>query len=346
MAQGKRTLRSARKSAQRQKQVTIIAPHHYIRGSESILIGRILGGEVSERMPESAVLFTSLLANLTPSLSGLSRRSGMRIGRHLYSMLSDSKGYLLYEESISDLVKFFEHAGYAGVMYNVFPDRLDMRMYDRSKEFLGINMHSFEAGVISGFATASRKQYVDVVERACSNNGSGSCIFSSKYDVFMEKVHGDAKAAIHRFVEHLARQTVKAERESEMHASPEYRSLAMSAVLERPYQDEIGHVASYIGSELASAIFTGKAKIAARTAAARIERVIRLLGIGKASVKSLSPIRIDVSFDRMHSRSEFVDISIALINGLLKNHIAEGAKVTRVARRGAYLMRITGKAAE
>ncbi len=339
-------MRGARRATQLQKQVTIIAPHQYLKGSESILIERILNREASERVPESAVLFTSLLANLTPSLSDLSRRSGMRVGRHLYSMLSDSKGYLLYEESIGDLMKFFENAGYTGVTYSVFPDRLDMRMYDRSKEFLGINLHSFEAGVISGFATASRKQYIDVAERACSNNGSDSCVFSSKYDVYMEKGHGDAKAAIHRFVEHIARQAVKAEKEGELRASPEYRSLAMSAVLERPYQDEIRHVASYIGSGLASTIFTGRAKIAAKTASARIERVIRLLGIGKASVKSLSPIRIDVSFDRMHSRSEFVDLSIALINGLLKNHVADGATVTRVARRGAYLMRINGKAAE
>ncbi len=327
------------------RQVTIIGANQLMKGSDGVLLARILNRSDSEKVSENAALFTSLLANLTPSISDVNRRTGMRMGRHLYSILSEGKSYLLYEESVSDLVRFFEHAGYSRVTYNIFPDRIDMQMYDKSKEFIGIDLHSFEAGLISGFMTAAKRQYVNVTEHACSNNGSDNCMFSSAYDAYKVDAHRDAKAAIHRLIEHLVRQSEKAEKVSEIRISPEYYNLALSTVLERPYQEEIRHVAMYIGSEVGSRLFTNKARMNSQAYASRIERLIRLLNLGRAGVKSLNPIKIDISFDQLHSRSEFVELSLALINGLLGRHAIDGAKISREARRGAYFVRITGKAA-
>lgn len=345
MAERKQALRRRASITKRTIPVTIIGPQQRAKGSESVMLARILNRSDSEKIPESAILFTSLLANLTPGLSDVNRMAGMRVGRHLYSMVSGSRSYVLYEESVSDLVRFFEHAGYSSITYNAFPDRVDLQMYDKSKEFIGIDLHSFEAGLISGFMTAAKRQYVNVTEHACSNNGAGSCAFSSRYDAYKEQPKREAKAAIDRFVGHLVRQSERAERASEVRISPEYYSLSISAALERPYLEEIKHVAAYIGSEAGSLLFANPSKMNSKSSAARLERVIRLLNLGTASVKSLNPIKIDILFDRLHSRGEFVELSLALINGLLKNHAGEGARISREARRGAYFVRITGKTA-
>ena len=345
MKERKRVLHQRAGKREGPQQVTILGSDQLMKGSEGLLLARILNRSDSEKVSENAVLFTSLLANLTPGISEVNRRTGMRIGRHLYSIISEGKNYLLYEEPVNDLIKFFEHAGYTRVTYNVFPDRIDMQMYDKSKEFIGIDLHSFEAGLVSGFMTAAKRQYVNVTEHACSNNGSDRCMFSSRYDAYKEAVQRDAKAAIHRFIDHLVRQSERAERAGEIRISPEYYHLSLSTVLERPYQEEIRHVAMYIGSQVGSRLFANRPKTGSKAAISRIERLMRTLNLGKASVKSLNPVKIDISFDQLHSRSEFVELSLALINGLLGNHAIEGARVSREARHGAYFVKITGKAA-
>ncbi len=336
---------TGRRVIRRQKPtpVVIIAQNQHLNGSDSALIGRIINRADSEKVSENAVLFISLLSNLTPSLSDVNKRAGMRVGRRLYMLLSGSRKYTIYEETVQDLVKFFEHAGYSSITYNVFPDRVDLRMHDRSHEYLGMDTHAFEAGIISGFLTAAKRQYVGVTEHACSNNGSDHCRFSSMQGQPRVQARVDTKASIHRFIEHVARQSERVEKVSEVRISPEYYMLAASTVLERPYQEELRHVASYIGSGIASRIFEGTKTQLSKSSISRLERVVALLGLGRASVKSLKPIKIDISFDRLHSRSEFVELSLALINGLLKNYEIGDARISREARRGAYNVRIIGR---
>jgi predicted hydrocarbon binding protein len=331
------------KHTPRPLQVTITAHEDYIKGRESAMLTSIINKDDSQRVPENAVLFISLLSNLTPGLSSVNRRAGMHVGRHLYSLLSAGKHYLLHEESVADLVKFFEHAGYSRITYNIFPDRIDIQMHDRSHEYIGRDLHSFEAGLISGFLTAAKKQYVAITEHECSNNGSPYCRFSSSFNAYREQPKEDTKAVLLRFAEHVARQSEKAEKASDTRISPEYYMLSASTVLESQYQEEMRHIASYIGSEVGASIFSNRSTKNPNVAATRVERVVRLLNLGKASVKSLKPIKIDISFDRLHSRSEFVELSLALINGLLKNHAVEGTRVSSEARHGAYLVRIIGK---
>lgn len=348
ITQNRRRAAGARraKPSPRPLQVTITAHGDYIKGRESALLTSIVNRDDSERVPENAVLFISLLSNLTPGLSDVNRRAGMHVGRHLYSLLSAGRHYLLHEESVADLVKFFEHAGYSRITYNIFPDRIDIQMHDRSHEYIGMDMHSFEAGLISGFLTAAKRQYVNVTEHECSNNGSPYCRFSSSFNAYREQPKKDAKAALLRFAEHVARQSEKAEKASDIRISPEYYMLSASTVLDSQYQEEMRHIASYIGSEAGTRLLARASARNTRQAAARVERAIRLLNLGKASVKSLKPIKIDISFDRLHSRSEFVELSLALVNGLLKNHAVEGTMVSSEARRGAYLVRIIGKKTE
>ncbi len=313
-----------------------------IRSREGALLLRIVNKSDAVPVPEDSMLFISLLSNLTSSMREVSRHSGMYAGRHLYSLLSARKRYTIYEESIADLVKFFEHAGYEGVTYNVFPDRIDIQMHDKSHVQLGVNIHSFEAGLISGFVTAAKKQYVNVTEHVCSNNGSEFCLFSSYYGQYSKPEEADPKSAILGFVEHIAKDSQAKGHETELQISPEYYALSSSPVLEQEYHQEMLHVAAYIGSEIGSRIFDQRTK-GSKAALDRFGRVISLLNLGKASVKSLDPVKIDIMFEKLHARLEFVELSLALINGLLKEHSVEGAKVSSSVKRDAYNVRISGK---
>ncbi len=327
------------------KEITIFPDQEqqYTGSKESVMLARIVNGENLEQVSENTILFPALLSNLTPSLSDVSRRNGMYVGRQLYSMLKSSNKYIMYEESVADLVRFFEHSGYTRITYNIFPDRIDLHMYDNSHEYIGIDLHSFEAGLISGFLTAAKKQYVDVTEHECSNNGSEYCRFTSLHDPYRQQSQRDAKASILRFVDHVTKRTEQLEKKQLVRIAPEYYMLAMSTVLDRPYQEEIQHVASYIGSEIGMRLFTSERTRTSRSAISRIERVMNLLNLGKTTVRSLYPVKIEISFDKLHSKHEFVELAIAFINGLLKNHAIEGASVTRETRRGAYIVNISGK---
>ncbi len=312
----------------------------YAESREGAMLDCILASEDKEKVSESAIVLLSLLSNLTPGISSVSRKAGMHAGRQLYSMFKEHRRYRLYEESAPDLVRFFEHTGYPWITYNVFPDYVSMQMRDRSHEYIGMNLHSFEAGLISGFLAAAKRQHVPVIEQECSNNGAPQCTFSSTY---VEVRKGDPKAAIARFIEHAARQLQKRETQIEMKVASEYYVLLSSPVLERQYLDQMVHVALYIGSGIGDRLFPGGKAGTGRAAIASVERAVHLLNLGKISVKSLKPINIAVSFDSLRSKSEFVDLSIAFLNGLLKGHDIENAKVTRQAAHGVYRVTITGK---
>ncbi|HUC38668.1 MAG TPA: hypothetical protein VL944_00880 [Candidatus Acidoferrum sp.] len=312
----------------------------YVASSEEALVSRILEHRDQRGVPEDSILLISLLSNLTPSMVEVSRRAGIRTGRHLFSAMNSQKRYIFYEESIEDLIRFFEHAGYRNVSYNVFPDMVRVQMHDKCHEYLGVNLHSFEAGLMSGYITAAKKQYVNISEHDCSNNGSDYCDFMPGYG---SGKSGDAKGAIERFVWHIVRQSEGREKNAETTISPAYFLLSASPTMEKEYQREMQHIGRYIGEKIGEGLFQGRRKQSPAHAMAKIERVARLLNIGEVTVKSLNPIKVDVLFDRSHSRSEFVDLSIALLGGLLKEYLNEGTKISREARKSAYMVKIAGK---
>ncbi len=312
----------------------------YAESREGALLYSVLEREGKKKVSESAILFLSVLSNLTPAVSTLSRRAGMHAGRCLYSILRNRRRYLLYEESARDLVRFFEHAGYPWITYNVFPDHVSMQMRDRSHEYIGMNLHGFETGIISGFFTAVKRQHVPITEQECSNNGAPQCTFASAYS---EAKLGDSKDAITRFVEHAAMQLKKKEAQAELKVAPEYYALLSSPILERQYLGQMCHVALYVGSEIGDRLFPNGKASTGKAAIALVERAIHLLNLGKISVKSLKPISIAVSFDSMHSKGEFVDLSVAFLNGLLKGHDIESARVTRLMGHGTYRVTIAGR---
>lgn len=309
-----------------------------VESMDSALIYGILEGRTRKPVSENAIVFISLMSNLTPGISEVTYKHGVYIGRRLYSILRERKGYDMYEEAVGDLVRFFEQAGYSWITYYASNDYIKMEMRDRSREFIGMNLHGFEAGIISGFVTAARKQHVPIVETQCSNNGAPHCTFA----VGMRKpASADAKQAIDRLASHIAKELGRKEEEIYMRASSKYYSMMLAPILDRRYRDQMSHIVSYTGAKIGEMLFGGKAPTGTR-AVAYIDGAFRMLNLGKISVKSLKPISIAISFDSIHSSSEFVDVSLAFLNGLLRNHFVENAKVTRRQSRGSYTATVAG----
>jgi predicted hydrocarbon binding protein len=349
--QAKSRLKPARKQKQQKKIVKrrvtvkkikkrpVKMEEKYPATYEEMLLSNILNSKNKEKITEDAMLFNALLSNLTTSLNAMHKKSGAYAGRHLYILLSNKKDYLWYEETVSDLVKFLEKAGYPSVTYNVFPDKVRLQIHDKSHEHLGMNMHSFESGLISGYLTAGKKEYVRIDELQCSNNRSSHCDFTSSYVELPQYDQEHARNAINVFIRHIINQVNSKEKASSLRISPEYYLLSLSTMLNVSYTKEMQSIAFYIGSEISEGI----AKSTGKNAIVKINKVISLLNLGKPNLKSLKPIKMDISFDRLHSKSEFVDISVALANGLLQRYVKNSINMTKEARNGAYKISIMEK---
>lgn len=316
------------------------SPH--IKSKEEDLIYKILERNGARKVPELATLFSHMMSSLTPSIKEVARLEGVRTGRKLYNILSQKHRYLFHEESVADLVKFFEHAGYDRIMYNIFPDKTTIRFYDMPRENIGIKVHSFESGLISGFLSAARNHFVDIEERTCSSNGSEMCSFETVAARPMQQ-REDPISALRLFCEHLEMEVDNKEKQMKIKAAPEYYVLSSFSILSKAYHKEVEHVAAYVGGEIGSRLLKHQKRAKSGVAESKITKSMELLNLGKPSVKSLTPIKIDIAFDKLHSQSEFVEISLALLNGMLKEYSKSGAKVQKTYRKTGYFIRIIGK---
>ncbi len=301
------------------------------------LIQRVFDSADAAKIPQSASLFISMLSNITPSISELTKREGIRVGRALYNARRRQKHYLLHEESVADLILFFERAGHDRMTYSIFPDRFTLNMLDMHKEYIGMKVHSFEAGIISGFLSASKGTHVEVEEQICSSNGNDSCTFVTTYTK-PEPQPEDSKRAIMLFAGHIIKEALKEEKIDNIKEASAYYALSSSVIASRKYEKEMKHISAFIGSQIAPGIFP-EPKNAGKEQARRLQKALELTGPGKPSVKSLKPIKIDIRFDAMHSNSGLVELNCALLNGMLRYHATKAAKLTKIHTKAGYIIK-------
>jgi predicted hydrocarbon binding protein len=327
----------------------IQAPIHYeppvIPTYEETLLKSIMSqGKKNKdiKTTEYSLLFNSVLSTLTPGLRNLYYKNGVSVGRSLYRIYHNEKRYTWYEESVSDLVAFLEQAGFSGITYNVFPDGIDFRFHNRDRTNLGTTIHVFEAGIICGFLTAGKQQHVKVDEVACSNNGSDSCHFitSTNLPLYLEP---NGYEVLNKFAKSIKPHILGSGKEAELKSNfpDEYSILSSTVFLESEYSEHMNKVVYHLGSEIASSLNLSKLNKA--TSSKALEKLYKLLNLGNLNVKSLRPLAIEIQFDRLKSKKEFVDISIAFLNGLLKDTIRKDSsiKTNTSKRKNSYIVRIS-----
>jgi len=307
---------------------------------EEALIKGILSNKSIGKTTEYSILFNSVLSTLTPGLKNLHYKSGVSAGRTLYEICKTKKHYIWYEESIADLVAFFEKAGFTGTTYNVYPDRIDIRFNNRDRTYLGAGMHAFECGLICGFLSAGKRQHVKVEEVSCSNNNSKSCHFvtSDTLPLYLDanghKLLGRFADSIKEHINPSSGKSVKAG------FAEEYFALSSSAFLEPEYHEHMKRIVYYLGAEMGAIL---EIKSINQKSARILERLYALLGLCKLSSKAKKQLQIEMRFDRIKAKKGLVDISIAFLNGLLKDAITGKSVIkTKGVKTGdSYVVRIT-----
>jgi len=318
-AKSKPKIGITRKSlAQSPSQTNVLMYDPIISSDSELLLRSILANKKSAKTTETSLLFNSVLSTLTPGMRNLYYRSGVSIGRALYKIYHSKRRYMWYEESVADLVAFFEDVGFSRISYNVFPDMIDLKFHNRNKDYLGTNMHTFEAGIICGFLTAGKQQHVRVEEVECSCNGADYCHFvtTESLPLYLE-INGSE--VLGNFILNT-RNSVQYNRDVKKSFSEEYYALSSSVFLDPEYHDHIKKIIYYMGSQIAMKL---NAKDRKTSEIQTYEQLFDILNLGKLSIKKVKPISAVIQFERLNAKKSFVEMSITFLSGLVANRIKQ-----------------------
>jgi predicted hydrocarbon binding protein len=342
-ASHKKTARRAAATAPRSKprlpQSTTLGYGGPYESLNEIVLNNILSPGAKAGTTQDALLFGNMLSSLTSSMRKFSYRQGMQVGRALYGLHDSRKGYELPEESLADLVGFFESIGYRQVTYTTYPDKISISIHNLHGKDVGAKTHSFEAGIMSGFVSAARRTPVYFNESLCSNNGSGFCSFIES-DAEQDDAPGIAGSgdAIERYAGSLSESAVSGQDGATM--SSDYHALLSMVLSDKDYVGYMAKIAEYVGGNVGSKLFSYYGKNSSGKLYESAAKTIRTLNLGNAVVKSAKPFDMVVRFDGLNSRREFVDLSLAFIGGILSKK--QGAMFTTKERNvnGNYVVEI------
>jgi predicted hydrocarbon binding protein len=309
---------------------------------EEILLDGIMSAKHIGKTTEYSILFNSVMSTLTAELHKLYYNDGAYIGGSLYDICRKNGHYVLYKESVADLVSFLENAGFSRITYHIYPDRIDIKFNNRDKTYLGRNMHVFEAGIMSGFLSTGAQQRLNVKEVSCSNNGSDLCHFMTSEDPPAHEP--DAGEVLSRFAGSITdriRSKAGAFPSFKENFAEEYLELSSQILSEKEHAEHMHRIVRHLGSTIASET---NLETLNRKALKNIERAYALLGLGKITTRYAKGIDIELQFDRLKAKKEFVDISIAFLEGLIGSSISGADIKTNSAKRNkSYVVRIKSK---
>lgn len=119
-------------------------------------------------------LLSDLIYSSTESMRGFSYNYGFSIGKELYAKFGRS--------GIGPLLRALENSGMGRMLYTPVMDTVIIKGAGNAPRRVNAetNIHSYEAGIISGYLSAHASSAIPTVETHCAYNGSGSCQFVSK----------------------------------------------------------------------------------------------------------------------------------------------------------------------
>ncbi len=303
---------------------------------EHSLLRSIISGKTSMNSSQGSLVLSSVLSTLTPGMQNLYYKSGMSLGRALYKLYERNRKYIMYGESVADLVSFFENAGFSRITYHVFPDMVEITFHGLPRVSLGMKSHIFESGIISGFLTAAKRQHVKVSEESCINYGSDSCRFVTT-DTTPLYLDTDANAALARFAGAVGSAAAKLS-SGKNSFSDEYSVLSSLSFLENEYSDHMRKIVSHLGKRIGGELGLKLDRKSMR----RMEMVCSMLGLGELKVKSARPFSAAIALKQPKAKKEFAGISTAFVSGLLESQGGNPRNIGATVRRSGkgYLVEI------
>jgi len=304
-----------------------------------VLLHNILKGDDTQKVSEEALLILQAPTSITNNMRDLSFREGFSIGKVLYGICAYYNPKSWYEEYILELARFFEKAGYGGTTYTIFPDKIAFEIYGKELN-LGANMHSFEAGVLSGFITSARGSYTHLQEIDCRCNGAKSCSFSTLLQP-SDRLQPQPKTT--ELMQNLAAHinSVAIEKKGPTPSfSDYYYALLLHNLLARQYVQSFKSVFSFLGESM----LKQKRQSSKPINAAYIEKVLKLLHLGDPRIESIRPIKAKIIFNRLSSKRDLVELSVDFLGGLL-GELSKNTIATESSTAGGYALRLHSEAA-
>ncbi len=269
------------------------------RSYEEALLHSIMQGS-GRRLDPCSAGFAGMLASLTPSLRSMHFASGMRAGKLLYIIGIASKGRAA---AILCLPDFLDMAGYSDIRFDRLGQLFRVRMRAHSCD-LTANVHTFEAGLISGFMSAAEGQQVLVTETSCSSNGSEWCSFEQA------AVQGSPADPVEAMRSMATRLTGR--REDRKGINSYYCNLLWGTLLHGEYGAEMRGVVRHCGAAMRNVLESFD-----RDPAKDLKGALEMLDLGKVETsKGKTPV-LNVSFDRESTSRRFIDMSMSFVDGFL-----------------------------
>ncbi len=313
----------AKKGTVRKKSVAKKEDAPVASGREEFLLKKIT--EPPAKAPERHLQLQDLLYNVAPELQTLAFRSGFKLG---------SDAFACSDGTIGSLEHILENAGLGKVSYYPFETRSMFASYRiKAKSVnLGINTHTFEAGVIAGFLSAHSKSTVTASEVACVFNGARACQFVAVGGESFNPQDSSSldMVSIVRALDLGIRNAEARKGESA------YYMLAIRPLLSEPM---LGEASKFL-------YLSGKMLVASQKAhnfAFMVKKASDFLGIDGVKVtdgKNGSAV-VRLAYNTTTSVSRFVDLSTALLSGMFKGAFGRNVKVKRdTDSKGIYIVRM------
>ncbi len=285
--------------------------------NEELLLKRAT--EAGHTVPLRGLQIQDIFYSSAPELRVLAFKSGFNLGAEAYRKSGGSMG---------PLQRLLENAGLGKIVYYPFESRSTftsraLKHWDKS---LGVNLHVFESGIISGYLSAHAGRSVIAEETACVFNGSNHCMFLAKPGSLHADLHhslefADILRALRYAVEH-------AETQRGWHG---YYVLETIPLFSEPVFSESLKFLYLLG------------KMTAEGHLPRPEREVALaalfVGLDGAKVTSAKKhgVSITLSYRSETSLGRFVDITSAFMSGIVKGAYGRNVKVSRtLSGRGVY----------
>ena len=305
---------------------------------EELIITKILKADEVDKNnimnpDESFFLLKNIAVNFTETLTKINYKNGFFTGKVLYSLLNNEHNYASYQESMPHLTEFLELCGFRHVMFNDFSGKTVIRIpaYNVNHIPLGFNIHSFEAGLISGFISSARHKLTSVDEIKCRNNNADFCEFEC-HDFSIQHDHiNDISAAVDTFSKNFAEtysspaKNIKEKNQVKIGiADKDYSMLyyylsCHNIFFNSNFNSGMKKVLWYIASAIRYSL--DMQQIQHATAAVKapstyvIKQAMKLLLVDM-DVISEKPLHVKLKFNTFNSKTEFINLAVLFFNRL------------------------------
>ena len=326
---------SARRSARRNEPKGVVEPLGIgavpLSYEETLLEDIIRGstGGVSRQV----FALTGALASLTPKLRDVYFSHGFRVGRILHKSAKHIAGNAT--TMLPMLVEFLGNAGYSKISYKPRGGSYEFEIADAPRMKLGVNMHSFEAGIISGFMSEEYRRITTFTESKCRSNGSDSCTFAEGMGMGEKRL--DSDEWIREFSDYVI-----GSMDNERHGpiNYEYYYLASESLLHNEYAKGISDIAYVAGSGLGRRLKEEHEGIGDDARTRRLKELIALLNFGNITIKRSAPMSLRMEFDRLMAKKDMIALASNFMNGMLNAYLGKRLIETQRSSFGKYTIDI------